>query len=103
VKKWAKSFLKEIFWKKHLHGLVYILFLPVFMLGVYNMTIYGYLASSALQIFSILSTYLFMVTFLIVVIYFTYKMRKIAKDFPVAYLMMQKAYNFIVYQKTVLV
>jgi len=44
-----------------------------------------------------------MVTFFIIVIYFTYKIRKLAKDYPIAYLMIQKAYNFIVYQKKVLV
>lgn len=103
MKKWAKEFLRESFWKKHMHGLIYVWFLPVFALGVYNMTIYGYLANSFIQIFSILSTYLFMVTFIVVVVYFAYKMRSIAKDYPIAYLMIQKAYNFILYQKTVLI
>lgn len=103
VKKWAKTFLRERFWRVHLHGLVYFFFLPVFVLGIYNMTIYSYLGTSFIQIFSIMSTYIFMITFLVVLVYFAYKVRKIAKDFPVAYLMIQKAYNFIVYQKTVLV
>ncbi len=103
IKKWAKHFLRELFWKKHVHGLIYILFLPVFLLGIYDMSIYNYLGSSFIQIFSIISSFLFMITFLIVVIYFAYKMRKIVKEYPIAYLMIQKAYNFILYQKTVLV
>lgn len=44
-----------------------------------------------------------MITFFVILIYFTYKVRKLVKDYPIAYLMIQKAYNFIAYQKTVLV
>lgn len=103
IKKWAKSFIRERFWRVHLHGFVYILFLPVFFLGIYNMSIYSYLGTSFIQVFSIMSTYIFMIAFLAAIVYFTYKIWKIVKEYPVAYLMIQKAYNFIIYQKTVLI
>lgn len=35
--------------------------------------------------------------------YFAYKIRKLTKDYPIAYLMMQKAYNFILNQPIVLI
>jgi len=73
------------------------------MLGIYDTSIYKYLGTSGIQIFSIVSSFIFMITFLVIVIYFAYKLRKLAKVFPIAYLMIQKAYNFIAYQKTVLV
>jgi hypothetical protein len=73
------------------------------MLGIYDMSIYSYLGSASIQIFSILSSFLFMIFFLVVVIFFAYKLRRLAKDYPIAYLMIQKAYNFIAYQKTVLI
>jgi hypothetical protein len=73
------------------------------MLGIYDTSIYGYLGTSGIQIFSIVSSYIFMITFVVIVLYFAYKLRKLVKDYPIAYLMIQKAYNFIAYQKTVLV
>ncbi len=44
-----------------------------------------------------------MIGMLIPIIYWLYKMRKIIKTHPVIYLMLQKAYNFILYQDTVLI
>ena len=67
------------------------------------MSIYGYLGTSAIQIFSILSSFIFMLLFLVIVVYFAYRLRRLAKDYPIAYLMIQKAYNFVLFQKTVLV
>lgn len=47
LKKWAKRFIRETFWKKHLHGLMYFLFLPVLLFSVmgireYSLTNYAY-------------------------------------------------------------
>ena len=67
------------------------------------MRIYSHLASSPIQIFSILSTYIFMLFFLVVACWSLYKLRRWVLDHPVGYLMLQKAYNFILLQKTVLV
>ena len=103
IKRWSKSFLREFFWRKHLHGLVYILFFPVFLLGIYNMRLYSYLGTSPIQVFSILNTYIFMILFLVITCHTIYRLRTITKDYPVAYLMLQKAYNFILLQKTVLI
>lgn len=86
-----------------MHGLVYLLFLPTFMLGIFNMKIYNYLGTTSIQIFSILSSWVFMLLFLIITIFFLYRLRKIIKDYPIAYLMIQKGYNFILLQKTVLI
>jgi hypothetical protein len=103
IKKWSKSFLREYFWRKHLHGLVYLFFLPVFLLGIFDMRIYAYLGTAPVQIFSIISSYVFMLVALVFALHALYRLRCIVKDYPVAYLMMQKAYNFILLQKTVLV
>lgn len=67
------------------------------------MRIYSSLASSPVQYFSIVSTYIFMILFVVVVFYTVYKLRKLTVDHPIGYLMLQKAYNFILLQKTVLV
>lgn len=101
VKKWAKSFIKETFWKKHLHALVYLFFLPVLAFWIFDMRLYSYLGTSSVQSFSIFSSFIFSILFLIAIVVFCYKLRKIAKDSPTTYLMIQKAYNFIVYQKIV--
>jgi len=79
------------------------LFLPVFAFAIFDMRIYSYLGKGSIQIFSILSSWVFMILFLIVIAYFGYRLRKIIKDSPLTYLMIQKAYNFITYQKTVLI
>lgn len=44
-----------------------------------------------------------MILFVVVVFYTVYKLRKLTVDHPIGYLMLQKAYNFILLQKTVLV
>jgi hypothetical protein len=36
IKKWAKPFIREIFWKKHLYNIVHILFLPTFLIAFLN-------------------------------------------------------------------
>lgn len=66
------------------------------------MQLYSYFRSQAIQGFSIFSSYLFMTLFLIPVVYWTYKIRKIVKAHPIVYLMLQKAYNFVLYQETVI-
>lgn len=101
LKKWAKGFIREYFWKKHLHGIVYLLFLPTLLIGIFNMKSYS--ASQPILGFSIFSSFVFMIPMLIIPIYFAYKIRKITKDYPIAYLMMQKAYNFILNQPIVLI
>lgn len=86
-----------------MHGLVYLFFLPVLAFWIFDMRLYSYFSSSAIHSFSIFTSFLFAVLFLIAVIVFCYKLRKIAKDSPITYLMIQKAYNFIVYQKIVII
>lgn len=67
------------------------------------MRLYSYFNSTAIQGFSIFSSYLFMILFTAIIIYWIYRLRKLTKDHPIVYLMLQKAYNFITYQKTVLI
>lgn len=103
LKKWCKEFIREIFWKKHLYAIVSLFFLPVFLIGIFNMGLYSYFRSQAVQGFSIFSSYLFMIALLVPIVYWVYKIRKIVKTHPIIYLMLQKAYNFILYQDTVLI
>ena len=103
IKKGAKQMLRESIWKRHLHGVIYLFFLPVFLFSIYNIRIYSYLATSPMQIYSIINTYIFMTLFLVFVFYCLYKLRRLVIDHPVGYLMLQKAYNFILLQKTVLI
>lgn len=100
VKSWCKKFIRETFWKKYLYGIVNILFLPVFLLGLINMR--NYKTSTTIEGFSIFSSWLFMISFLTVTGYFAYKIKKLTSVSPVLYIMLQKAYNFIAYQKVVL-
>lgn len=37
VKKYCKTFVKETFWKKHLHGFIYLFFLPVVLISLMKM------------------------------------------------------------------
>lgn len=78
-KKWAKDWLKETFWRKHLHGLTYLFFLPVFAWGIFNMRLYKYLGSSSISIFSIVSSYLFMGLLLSAVVYFCVRLKRVVK------------------------
>lgn len=41
-KKWCKTFIRETFWRKHLHGLISLFFLPVFVIAIFNMPLYSY-------------------------------------------------------------
>lgn len=41
AKGYAKRFLKETFWFKHLHGIVYVLWVPTFMVGLIKMRGYS--------------------------------------------------------------
>ena len=102
VKKWAKTFFRETFWKKHLHGVVYLLFLPVFMLGIFGVRLYAYFPSTAIHGFSIYSSWLYMVAFLVFLVYIAYKLRSWTSSHPTMYLVLRKAYNFIQYQEWVL-
>lgn len=45
AKKFCKTFLKETFWKKHLHGLIYLFFMPVMLIGLMKM--WDYTTNSA--------------------------------------------------------
>jgi hypothetical protein len=67
------------------------------------MQLYSYFNPQAIQGFSIFSSYLFMILFLVPILYWTYKLRKTVKMHPIIYMMLQKAYNFILLQETVLV
>lgn len=93
VKPYAKKFLKETFWHKHLHGLVYVLFLPTFIVGLMKMR--DYTASTAIQGFSIFSSYLFMLPMLAVPIFFTVKVVKLVKNYPTTCKMLNKGYEYI--------
>ena len=50
AKKFCKTFVKETFWKKHLHGLIYLFFMPVMIIGL--MKIRNYATTSAIENFS---------------------------------------------------
>jgi hypothetical protein len=100
LKKWGKPFIREIFWKKHLYNIVHILFLPTFLIGFLNFR--DYKVKSSIIGFSIFSSYIFMIGFIAVIVYILYKLKKLATDNPITYLMLQKAYNFITLQKIVL-
>ena len=101
IKSWCKNFIKEQFLKKYLFGIVNILFLPVFLMGL--ISIKSYSQSSAILGFSAFSSWLFILLLLIPICYFIYKLRKLSTDSPVTYLTLQKAYNFIAYQKVIMI
>lgn len=73
------------------------------MFGIFNTQLYSYLGTDPVQMFSIFSSFLFMIAFLIPIIYWAYKLRMTIKQHPMVYLMIQKAYNFILLQETVLI
>lgn len=53
--------------------------------------------------FSAFSSWLFIAGLLVAIGYFIYKLRKLSTDSPITYLMLQKAYNFITFQKVILI
>lgn len=77
VKVWCKGFIKEKFWKKYLFGLINILFLPVFLMGLISMK--DVTVKTPIQGFSIFSACLFIVGFLIIIGYFIFKLRTLGK------------------------
>jgi hypothetical protein len=101
VKNWCKTFIRERFWKKYLFAIVNILFLPVFLMGL--ISIKSYSIKGAILGFSAFSSWLFIVAFLVAIGFFIYKLRKLSTDSPLTYLMLQKAYNFIAFQKVILI
>lgn len=101
VKSWCKNFIREKFWKKYLFAIVNVLFLPVFLMGLISLKSYN--IKTGISIFSIFSSWLFMIVLFAVVCYFIYKLRRLSTDSPVTYLMLQKAYNFIAFQKVILI
>ena len=103
VKKWAKGFFFETFWKKHLHGIVYILFLPILVVTIFGLRLYPYFDTSAIHGFSIFSSWLFMVAVLVFLVVAAYKLRTWITSHPTMYLILRKAYNFIQFQEWVLV
>ena len=80
AKPYCKKFLKETFPKKYIHGFVYLFFLPCFMIGL--MKTHNYLAANPLEGFSIFCSYLFMIGFLAVAVYFAYKIFKLVRNHP---------------------
>jgi len=44
-----------------------------------------------------------MILFIVALVFWAYKLRKFTIEHSLVYLMIQKAYNFITYQKTVLI
>ena len=80
AKKFCKTFVKETFWKKYLHGFVYLFFLPCFVIGLMKMR--NYTADTAIEGFSIFCSYLFMIPMLVTVIYFIYKVFRLLRDHP---------------------
>lgn len=73
------------------------------MFGIFNMQLYSYLGTDAIQRFSIFSSFLFMLAMLVPIVYMAYRLRLTIKQHPNVYLMIQKAYNFILLQETVLI
>lgn len=101
VKTWCKNFIKERFPKKYLFAIVNILFLPVFLMGLVSIKSYG--QSGAMVGFSAFSSWFFIVLVMIPIFYCVYKLRKLSTESPITYLTLQKAYNFIAYQKIVMI
>jgi hypothetical protein len=101
IKNWCKNFIQERFLKKYLFGIVNILFLPVFLMGLISIKTYG--QSGAILGFSAFSSWFFIALLLIPIFYFIYKLRKLSTESPITYLTLQKAYNFIAYQKVVMI
>ena len=100
AKPWAKRFLKETFWFKHLHGMVYVLWLPTFCFGLVKMRDYS--TSTPLEGFSIFSSFLFMIPMLILPIYFSVKVYRLIRDHPTTVQMLSKGYSYITKQEVVL-
>lgn len=73
------------------------------MWGIFDMQLYSYLGTDGIQLFSIFSSFLFMFGMLAPIIYMAYRLRTTIKQHPHVYLMLQKAYNFILLQQTVLI
>jgi hypothetical protein len=77
VKNWCKGFIRERFWKKYLFGLINVLFLPVFLMGLVSMK--DLTVKTPIQGFSIFSSWLFIVGFLVITGYFIFKLRSLGK------------------------
>lgn len=101
AKRFCKNFLKERFWKKHMHGLVYLFFLPTMVIGLMKMRNYESASGNAFEGFSIFCSYVFMIAMLIAIIYFTYKAVKLFRDNPSTCLMIQKGYDYISSQEVI--
>lgn len=101
IKSWCKSFIRETFWKKYLFALVNVLFLPVLLMGLISTKSYN--LKGTILGFSIFSSWLFIASMTVPVGYFIYKLRKLITTSPIIYLMLQKAYNFVAFQKVVLI
>lgn len=86
ARKFCKKFLKETFWKEYVHALVYLFFLPCFVIGMMKMRAYAASTtpgeSTSVLGFSIFLSYVFMVTFLGTVIYFAIKIFRLMRRHP---------------------
>ena len=82
-------------------GIINVLFLPILLMGLISIKSYG--QKSAILGFSAFSAWFFIVLMLVAVGYFVYKLRKLSTESPITYLMLQKAYNFIAFQKVVMI
>ena len=100
AKPWSKRFLKERFWFKHLHGLVYVLWLPTFCLGLVKMR--NYTSTTPIEGFSIFSSFLFMLPMFAAPIVFAVKVYRLVRDHPVTCQMISKGYDYIAKQEIVM-
>lgn len=99
VKKYCKVFVKEKFWNVHLHGMVYVLWLPTFMIGFIKMR--DLAGESSLEKFSIFSAFLFMGAMLAVPIYFSVRLYRLFKQ-KLTFVLLEKAYKYIEEQEIAL-
>lgn len=79
--------------RRDLHGLVYLFFLPT--LTISFMKIRDYNAKTAIEGFSIFSSWLFMIPMIALPIYYAYKIFKLVREYPTTYAMLKKAYEYI--------
>ena len=100
AKSYAKKFLKETFWYKHLHGLVYVLWWPTFIVGMIKMK--DYTSSTPIEGFSIFSSFLFMLSMAVFPIFLTIKLFRLVRNHPQTMKMLNKAYEYISKQEIVL-
>lgn len=72
---------------------MYLFFFPTILIGLMKMR--NYKTSTAIEGFSIFSSFLFMIPMIATPIYFAYKIFRLIRDHPATFEMLKKAYRYI--------